>query len=163
MLSLADVTKILKISKRKAAWLLQSGYIECNNSGKKTRQYQVKIDDLFEYMDKVERNDPSVQIPPGIFSSKTRKKPRNMQPLERRYMNKSLLEDFKIWLDDVWLNVPEKLTINEVAQITGEDTSAVQRWIQQKKLCSARLTNKSLITTKEWLIEFCYNEWEIKK
>lgn len=79
-------------------------------------------------------------------------------------MNESLLEDFKIWLDDVWLDVPEKLTINEVAQITGEDTSVVQRWIQQKKLCSARLTNKSLITTKEWLIEFCYNEWvAIKK
>lgn len=50
ILTLSDITKILKISKRKAAWMLQNGYIKNINSGKKTRQYQVRINDLFEYM-----------------------------------------------------------------------------------------------------------------
>lgn len=41
ILSLADVTRILKISKRKASWMLQNGYIKSKTSGKKTRQYGI--------------------------------------------------------------------------------------------------------------------------
>ena len=125
ILSLADITRILKISKRKASWMLQNGYIESKNSGKKTRQYKIEIEALFEYMDKVERNDPSVQIPLGIFNTNTAKE--KTQRISNKpttsYIHMGLNDDFKEWLDDEWFDIPEILSIADVSRITGPCTS----------------------------------------
>ena len=40
-LSAEQICKILHISKRKCAWMLQNGMIPCKDSGKKTRRYTV--------------------------------------------------------------------------------------------------------------------------
>lgn len=158
ILSLADITRILKISKRKASWMLQNGYIESQNSGKKTRQYKIKIEALFEYMDKVERNDSSVQIPLGLFNTNTAKE--TTQKISQRsstsYIPMDLNDDFKVWLDDEWFDVPEILSINDVSKITGYATATVQKWISTKKLKSVMVEEKKLITTKVWLIDFYY-------
>lgn len=69
-LSLENVRCILHISKRKAAWMLQNGIIKCEITEMKTKQYRVKIGDLFEYFDKVKRGDSSVEIPIGLFNAK---------------------------------------------------------------------------------------------
>lgn len=158
VLTLTDVTAILRISKRKAAWMLQNGYIKCKNSGKKTRQYQVKIDALFDYMDKVERNDPKVQMPSGIFSSKPSQTPQKKRKTKPQYVDEVLLEDFKLWLDDWWFKIPEMLTIADVSRITGYSTTTVQKWTATKKLKSVMVEDKMLITTKVWLIDFYYDE-----
>ena len=153
ILSLADITRILKISKRKASWLLQNGYIESKNSGKKTRQYKIKIEALFEYMDKVERNDPSVQIPLGIFNTNTTKEraQRISDKPTTSYIHMGLNDDFKEWLDDEWFDIPEILSIADVSRITGYATATVQRWTATKKLKSVMVEDKKLITTKVWL------------
>ena len=36
---------MLHISKRKATWMLENGVIPCINSGKKTRQFKIKLSD----------------------------------------------------------------------------------------------------------------------
>lgn len=158
VLTLTDVTAILRISKRKAAWMLQNGYIKCKNSGKKTRQYQVKIDALFDYMDKVERNDPKVQMPTGIFSSKLSQKPQKKRKTKPQYVDEVLPEDFKLWLDDRWFKIPEMLTIKDVSRITGYSTTTVQKWTATKKLKSVVVEDRMHITTKVWLIDFYYDE-----
>ena len=122
ILTLSDITKILKISKRKAAWMLQNGYIKNINSGKKTRQYQVRINDLFEYMDKVERNDPSIQIPLGLFNANVigQKNGTSVKHSETLpCVQKNLKEDFKVWLDNEWADVPEMLTVTDISKISG--------------------------------------------
>ena len=69
ILSLDQVRTILRISKRKAAWLLQNGYIKCHTREKKTRQYAVPRSELIKYIVKCsEGTAPSV--PMGIFSTK---------------------------------------------------------------------------------------------
>ena len=73
ILSLENIRVILRISKRKAAWMLHNGYIKCTINEKKTRNYQIKIEDLFEYIDKAESLDPSIQFPSGLFSSRKTK------------------------------------------------------------------------------------------
>ena len=158
ILSLSDTTKILKISKRKASWLLQNGYIESKNNGKKTRQYKIKIEALFEYMDKVERNDPSVQIPLGIFNANTTKErtQRISDKPTTSYIHMGLNDDFKEWLDDEWFDIPEILSIADVSRITGYATATVQRWTATRKLKSVMVEDKKLITTKVWLIDFYY-------
>lgn len=49
-LSAEQICKILHISKRKCAWMLQNGMIPCKDSGKKTRRYTVLRKDLDAYM-----------------------------------------------------------------------------------------------------------------
>ena len=45
-LSAEQICKILHISKRKCAWMLQNGMIPCKDTGKKTRRYTVHRCDL---------------------------------------------------------------------------------------------------------------------
>ena len=49
-LSAEEICKILHISKRKCAWMLQNGMIPCKDSGKKTRRYTVLRKDLEAYI-----------------------------------------------------------------------------------------------------------------
>ncbi len=158
ILSLADITRILKISKRKASWMLQNGYIESKNSGKKTRQYKIKLEALFEYMDKVERNDLSVQIPLGLSNTTTTTE--EIQRISQRstasYTHMSLNDDFKEWLDNEWFDVPEILSITDVSRITNYATATVQRWPATRNLKSGMVEDKKLIKTKDWLMDFYY-------
>ena len=45
-----EICKILHISKRKCAWMLQNGMIPCKDTGKKTHRYIVRRSDLDEYI-----------------------------------------------------------------------------------------------------------------
>lgn len=38
--------RICRISKRKATWLLENGYIPCEDTGKKTRRFKIQITDV---------------------------------------------------------------------------------------------------------------------
>ena len=69
ILPLDQIRTILRIRKRKTAWLLQNGHIECHIGEKKTRQYAVPRSELIKYIVKYsEGTAPSV--PMGIFSMK---------------------------------------------------------------------------------------------
>ncbi len=97
-----QLRKILHISKRKCAWLLQSGAIPCTDSYQKTRRYAVKLDDVIEYIIRSE-------------NAAERVKPQRPPECSREQPN------------DVWFDVPDVLTITDVAGITGYTPNAVDR------------------------------------
>ncbi len=43
--------RICNISKKTAAHLLDNGLVPCISSGKKTRKYKIKLDDVIEYLE----------------------------------------------------------------------------------------------------------------
>ena len=67
-LSAEQICKILHISKRKCAWMLQNGMIPCKDSGKKTRRYTVLRKDLDAYM-KDRTEHPEKYFIPVTFTS----------------------------------------------------------------------------------------------
>ena len=94
ILSLDQVRTILRISKRKAAWLFQNGHIKCHIGEKKTRQYAVPRSELIKYIAKYsEGTDPSV--PMGIFSTK-----KHSQEIaeENIYISQTTITELKIKL-----------------------------------------------------------------
>ena len=95
ILSLENIRCILGFSKRKVSWMLQNGVIKCKNSGKKTKQYRVRMRDLFEYLDKLEQGDPSVLTPVGRFNTKEPKKPRVPQEVLPSIMFAKPPDDFR--------------------------------------------------------------------
>jgi len=62
--------RICRISKRKATWLLENGYIPCEDTGKKTRRFKIRITDVVEYLTRLEDS----QIDAGKFMEMLKKK-----------------------------------------------------------------------------------------
>ena len=153
ILSLENIRCILRISKRKAAWMLQHGIIKCEIGEKQTRQYRIKMDDLFEYLDKFEQGDPSVLTPIGRFNAKKVKKPRPPQEVLPSIMFVKPPDDFRLWLEDEWYKESDLLLSKDMGRITGYDRHTIQRWFIEKRVRSV-WTQNQLISTKTWLIDF---------
>ena len=149
-LTLDSVRKILRISKRKASWLLRYGYIPCENTGKRTRQYRVRVEDLFGYIKKVEKGLPEAQLPAGIFNGHPTKGHRQSVPTT---FSEPPPKDFSGWLEKEWADVPDALRVKEVSALTGYAQGTIQRWTLKKILRSV-WAQHTLVIAKEWLIEF---------
>ena len=152
-LNLENIRCILRISKRKTAWMLQNGIIKCEISEKKTKQYTVRMDDLFEYLDKVEQADPSVKIPIGRFSAKKPKVESVGETSIHPILYNRPPEDFRLWLEDEWYAEPDLLSSTDVSRITGYAKTSVNRWMEKKTLRTVK-TQSGVITTKTWLVDF---------
>jgi hypothetical protein len=161
ILTIENIRCILGFSKRKVSWMLQNGVIKCKNSGKKTKQYRVKIDDLFEYLDKVEQGDPSIMTPVGAFTSKKNGAKNLMKAPVPPITFIKPPEDFRLWLEDEWYAESDLLLTQDIARITGYEHSTIQRWLKDKRIRSVR-TQDALISTKTWLIDFyCEDAYQI--
>ena len=71
-ISLEQLYKMLHISKRKAAWMLQNGIIPCRIRPTKTHRYAIRLEDVEAYLQK-KRAERRKEIPVGIFNAKPTK------------------------------------------------------------------------------------------
>ena len=62
-LSAEQICKILHISKRKCAWMLQNGMIHCKDTGKKTRRYTILLNDVLTFKTDYETHPEKYFIP----------------------------------------------------------------------------------------------------
>lgn len=133
-----QLRQILHVSKRKCAWLLNSGTIPCSDTCQRTRRYSIKLDDVIYYI--IASENAAVNVKP-------------LRPPE----------GFREQLIDEWFDVPDVLTISEVARITGYTPNAVDRWIVKGSLRSV-IVQAGLITCREWLADFyCGDGYNIVK
>ena len=70
VISADQLYRICHISKRKAKWLLEHGYIPCEDSGKKTRRYKIRLNDVIDYLLTLEAAPDLVATPVGAFNVK---------------------------------------------------------------------------------------------
>lgn len=143
-----QLRQILHVSKRKCAWLLNNGIIPCDDNYQNSHRYAIKLDNVIAYLEDLENNPDKHNYPIGAFSSKVNK------PL---ILPRSLPEGFREQLTYEWYDIPEVLTIADVAKITGYTTNAIDRWIVKGNLRSV-LVQTGLVTCREWLIEFYCND-----
>ena len=57
--------RICNISKKTAKHLLDNGLVPCDNNGKKTRKYKLKLTDVIEYLEGREVSPESYVAPIG--------------------------------------------------------------------------------------------------
>ena len=139
--------RICRISKRKATWLLENGYIPCEDTGKKTRRFKIRITDVIEYLTLLEESPESMLTPPGIFSSGIKYKPRHR--IELQIDSGKFIEVLK----KRWSSFPDALTVGDVAKLTGYCQTTISEWISKGKLMGVWYYNKYLIP-KDCLIEY---------
>lgn len=147
IISQDQLYQICRISKRKATWLLENGYIPCKDSGKKTHRFKIRIDDVITYLGRLENSPESLQTPPGIFSSGIKYKPRHriIEPIDS--------DEFMTMLKKKWAGFPDALTVSDVTRLVGYCQTTISNWISNEKVLGIRYHNRYLIP-KDCLIKY---------
>ena len=138
ILSAEQTRKLLHISKRKCAYLLEHRIIPCEITDRKTHRYLVREEDVLAY---VKRADEII-LPPVFSSAAVKSHRKEPDPRIRK-------SDFL----RIWATEPDALTSVDVQKLTGYTGSTVRQWIRKGKLRSVTVQGRSLVA-KEWLAEF---------
>ena len=153
VLSGEQVRCILHISKRKCAWMLNNGFIKCQNTGKRTRKYTVLKKDLLQYIEDSQKHPERYVTPYGEFSAAEYVSDSRKQCLRKAGFPSSLPKGFRAWLETEFETVPDALTIPQIIAVTGYTDNSVDRWLRQGHLKFVQ-TQTTKIIAKDWLIDF---------
>ena len=148
VITMDQLYRICHISKRKARWLLENGVIPCEDSGKKTRRFKIKLDDVIEFLELRDAGLLDDVMPVGIFSSDEYGYPPR-QPRTR--LDNGALQAFLL---DCWVDAPDMLTIRQTASLCGYSVTTLVRWFQKEFFSVFRYRGMILISKEslaEWL------------
>ena len=155
IISLEQLYKMLHISKRKAAWMLQNGIIPCEIRGTATHKYSVKKEDVLAYMEKSAREKRS-EIPVGIFNAKKTNNPRRTESPDsdcggyfddtHYKLREKERARFKKMLEELLSAVPDTLTVDEVVALTGYCRSTMLRYVRKKYIYAVNIMGKYYIS-----------------
>lgn len=160
-ISLEQLYKMLHISKRKAAWMLQNGIIPCRMRNTKTHRYAVRIEDVEEYLRKSSKKRRQ-EIPAGKFNAKPTKKavssgrqPHDTVALTGCYISPSVeeIEAFKAYVTIRLKYINDALTIPQAASAIGYSPGTVLEHIEKKHLEAVKISGKYIIA-KTCLVDF---------
>ena len=139
--------RICHISKRKARWLLENGVIPCEDSGKKTRRFKIKLDDVIEFLEFRDAGGLDDMMPVGISSSEGYGYPPK-QPRTR--LDNGALQAFLL---DRWVDSPDMLTVPQTATLCGYSAATIERWFQKNHL-EGIIYRGMILLSKESLAEW---------
>lgn len=137
--------RICHISKSTALTLLKNGTVPCEHSGKKTRCYKIKKEDVKKYLESKGKFPEYYTVPRGWYANSPTKPP---YALSEDTTNKlyayyaELLSDYK----DVML-------AQDIVKLTGYAKATINGWCAKGHLDSFEKENKYYIP-KVFLIEF---------
>lgn len=143
IITLDQLYRICRISKRKGKWLLENGIIPCADSGKKTRRFRIKLFDVIRFLERRDAGLLRDNIPSGIFSSGyVREKQVLIDPAA-----------FKKELTIRWADEPDMLYTNHIRFLTGYSETTIRHWVVDNKVISILYGSKYLIS-KDHLVQY---------
>lgn len=155
IISLEQLYKLLHISKRKAAWMLQNRIIPCEIRNTPTHKYTIRKEDVLAYMAKSER-EKRKEIPVGIFNAKKTNNPRRTESPDSDcggYFDDTNYKlrgkeraRFKEMLEDLLSAVPDTLTVDDVAELTGYHRRTILRYVQKKYIYAVTIMGEYYIS-----------------
>ena len=155
IISLEQLYKMLHISKRKAAWMLQNGIIPCEIRNTPTHKYAIRKEDVLAYIAKSER-EKRKEIPVGIFNAKKTNNPRRPESSvsdcggyfdDTHYkLRGKERARFKEMLEELLSAVPDTLTVDEVAELTDYSRTTVLRYVRRKYIYAVNIMGKYYIS-----------------
>lgn len=149
-----QVYRICHISKATALYLLQSGLIPCVDSGKKTRKYRVKLDDVINYLQNREIDPFSYKPPENYYVAKSHP---TSPHRKRAHIPSDLIPGARGFFEDKLQRYDEVMTTVQVSKFLGYSTKTVVGWYEKKEIKCFFIKNK-LIFPKEYLIDFIVSD-----
>ena len=143
IISMDQFYRICHISKRKAVWLLENGVIPCEDSGRQTRRFRIRLEDTINFLQRLEAGELDGEIPVGAFSSGGHGQAE--QPLDSEALASLLSEE--------WCDAPDMLTARQASELTWYGTTTVNEWALRGKVAFVCYHSANLIS-KESLAEY---------
>ena len=166
-ISLEQLYKMLHISKRKAAWMLQNGIIPCEIRPTKTHRYVIQMEDVQVYLRK-KRSTRRKEIPVGIFNAKPTKQTvviNNNRPMDAVDIGECFVTiadeckgAFRAHVERRLRYFPDALTADKAAEIIGYAPHTVLSYIRQKRIFAVQISGKYILP-KSALVEFLVTDF----
>ena len=138
--------RICRISKRKALWLLENGVIPCEDSGKKTRRFRIRLEDVIEFLELRDAGELDAILPRGTFTSASHPV---CQP--RTYLDS---EELCTFILAEWDDQPDMLTVRKAAGLCGYSIHTVSGWVRKGSVASVAYHGVNLVSKESlagWL------------
>ena len=164
-ISLEQLYKMLHVSKRKAAWMLQNGIIPCRIRPTATHRYIIRLEDVEIYLQK-QRKARREEIPVGISDAKPRKREvlLNRRPVDTVTIAEcyiTLADDckdaFRAHVEKRLRYAADACDIDTAAEIIGYSRGMVLSHIQQKHIDAVRISGKYIIS-KVAIVDFLVSD-----
>ena len=166
-MSLEQLYKMLHVSKRKAAWMLNNGIIPCQIRPTKTHRYIILREDVEAYLQK-KRAERRKEIPVGIFNAKPTKQKvviNNNRPMDTVDLAECFItiadeckDDFRTHVEKRLQYFPDAITADKAADIMGYAKNTVHSYIQQKRIFAVQISGKYILP-KSALVEFLVDDF----
>ena len=166
-ISLEQLYKMLHVSKRKAAWMLQNGIIPCEIRPTKTHRYVIQMEDVQVYLRK-KRSTRRKEIPVGIFNAKPTKQTvviNNNRPMDTVDIGECFVTiadecrgAFREHVERRLRYFSDALTADKAAEIIGYSPHTVLSYIRQKRIFAVQISGKYILP-KTALVEFLVTDF----
>lgn len=127
--------QICHISKSTALYLLKSGKIPCEYTGKKTRCYKIKKADVITYLENRKVFPECYSVPAGWYKGNYTVKMKTEVP-------EQVLENMKLYYAELFTDYPDVMTTTELSKVIGYGTTSINNWCNkgafesvQKEMC----------------------------
>lgn len=153
-MSRTEFRRVCRIGTRTALYLLRSGLVPCENTGKKTRCYKIAKADVAAYLRR-RAVDPAYYAPPSRWYADfpQRKPPQpaliDISRIDRERLRRVYVEKLAIW--------PDVLDISQIAEFTGYRRKVIAKWCTEGRL-RVLMREPKVMVPKIWLLEFLCSE-----
>ena len=138
--------QICHIGNATAQYLLQSGLIPFEYTGKQTRCYRIKKEDVIAYLKDRKVFPESYSAPAGWYRD-------NYEIRMQEEMLQIVLHDLKLYYTELLAKYPDVISSHTVSRITGYGTTSINNWCIKKRLKSFQ-RNRINYIPKTYLIDF---------
>lgn len=146
--------QVAHISKATALYLLQSGAIPNKDTGKKTRRYTIKTDDVIEYLRQREIYPERYKASAGWYVGTTSgKKAENHHISYWITLTNEQTKQLEKFFEAEMKQMADLITIKELAYFVGYKSTSVVNWCNSKRLKAFKIGGKYLIP-KECAIKY---------
>ena len=152
-----DFRKACRIGTRTSIYLLQSGLVPCENTGKQTRCYKITKADVAAYLRR-RLTEPEYYTPPsGWYKNYPNHKPPAFGLNSALPLTDATHRRVRRWYENLLAHQPDVLDAHQIAQVTGYASRTVSRWCTEGRLKSFPYQHTYKVP-KEWLLEFLTSE-----
>ena len=153
-LSLDELSRVCRIAKRTARYLIEHEIIPAIDTGKQTWRHQIKIDDVITYLE--QRDEVGSMIPPGAVSSRQKNRV-SSQYGNRKSFSELVTQGYENevaeYFNFIYADCQDILTTNDIADMTGLYRGTILKLAQSGHIKSLETKPKYLIP-KQYLLEF---------
>lgn len=152
ILAKEQVRLLCHCSKRTALYYLKSGKLPCLYSGKKTRCYKIRKEDLIAFIEDRENHPEFYTVPEGWYGGSGRM-------IRRRYSSAVKIdgEDLHEYYHFLLKEYPDVLEVKKISEITGYAIPVINHWCNKGKVKHFVIGARNMIP-KTYLVDFfCSN------